>query len=184
MDIKFDFDLRKFNALLNILSHQVKWLDILKAAKMFYLIDRECLLKTGRPVLGDRYICMSFGPVPSRAYDQMKYIRDGVIESPIQLDSSICSPGNHPTFKSTIGENWDFFSKNEQNCINEIIEKYRDIDGRSLIDLTHTHKAWTNTEQKSEIDYRLFFAEEKEKYIDSFNIMLFEQENRDFVDDL
>ncbi len=65
-DIRFRFQLPKvINALAYFASHGIRDLTKLKAAKLLYYVDKYHLLKYGRPVIGDHYVCMDFGPVPS-----------------------------------------------------------------------------------------------------------------------
>src|SRR5580692_4396077 len=43
-----------------------------KLIKMLYFLDREALLRWGRPVTTDRYVSMDNGPVVSRIYDLIR----------------------------------------------------------------------------------------------------------------
>src|SRR5260370_40593805 len=45
----------------------------MKLAKLLYFSDKSHLLTYARPIIGDRYIKMDFGPVPSQAYNLMKH---------------------------------------------------------------------------------------------------------------
>src|SRR6266498_4606701 len=47
-------------------------MSYLKLIKMLYFLDREALLKWGRPVTTDRYVSMDNGPVVSRIYDLIR----------------------------------------------------------------------------------------------------------------
>ena len=47
-------------------------MSYLKLIKLLYLLDREALLRWGRPVTTDRYISMDNGPVVSRIYDLIR----------------------------------------------------------------------------------------------------------------
>jgi len=41
-------------------------MSYLKLIKLLYIIDREALLRWGRPLTGDRYVSMDHGPVLSQ----------------------------------------------------------------------------------------------------------------------
>lgn len=47
-------------------------MSYLKLIKLLYLLDREALLRWGRPVTTDRYVSMDNGPVVSRIYELIK----------------------------------------------------------------------------------------------------------------
>src|SRR5437868_161662 len=47
-------------------------MSYLKLIKLLYLLDREALLRWGRPVTTDRYVSMDNGPVVSRIYNLIR----------------------------------------------------------------------------------------------------------------
>ena len=57
-------------------------MSYLKLIKMLYFLDREALLRWGRPVTTDRYVSMDNGPVVSRIYD---LIRRNRLRAPIRF---------------------------------------------------------------------------------------------------
>lgn len=63
-------------------------MSYLKLIKLLYLLDREALLRWGRPVTTDRYVSMDNGPVVSRIYD---LIREEPLRAPIRC-GGISSP--------------------------------------------------------------------------------------------
>ena len=95
--------------------------DVYCALKVIYFADKEHLSKYGRFMFGDRYIAMRAGPVPSGAYDMLKYARgDGhvVPEIPVRdalavKDDNIC-PLRPP--------NTDLLSESEVECLDMILE--------------------------------------------------------------
>ena len=71
-EIRFRFNLEKLVAFLGFFSAKgVSDLTKLKAAKLLYFADKDHLLKYGRPILGDVYFCLPYGPVPSVALNEM-----------------------------------------------------------------------------------------------------------------
>ena len=50
-----------------------------KIFKVLYFADQKHLARYGRPIVGDYYVAMEHGPVPSHIYDILKAIRDGSI---------------------------------------------------------------------------------------------------------
>src|SRR5215813_7148812 len=47
-------------------------MSYLKLIKLLYLLDREALLRWGRPVTTDQYVSMDNGPVVSRIYNLIR----------------------------------------------------------------------------------------------------------------
>jgi uncharacterized phage-associated protein len=47
-------------------------MSYVKLIKLLYLLDREALLRWGRPVTTDQYVSMANGPVVSRIYDLIR----------------------------------------------------------------------------------------------------------------
>jgi hypothetical protein len=68
------FNLSEKKALEALVFVAREWPEITAfyAAKVFFFADKDHLNKYGRPVLGDRYIAMDHGPVPSVIYDWFK----------------------------------------------------------------------------------------------------------------
>lgn len=49
--------------------------DLHKIFKILYFAERKHMHDWGRPIIGDTYIAMDAGPVPSRVYDILKIVR-------------------------------------------------------------------------------------------------------------
>ena len=49
--------------------------DLHKIFKILYFAERKHMQEWGRPIIGDIYIAMDAGPVPSRVYDILKIVR-------------------------------------------------------------------------------------------------------------
>jgi uncharacterized phage-associated protein len=47
-------------------------MDVYALIKILYLADRKALVERGRPITGDAMVCMPYGPVLSRIYDDSK----------------------------------------------------------------------------------------------------------------
>jgi hypothetical protein len=70
----FRLDIRKtieaVGTLLRLDPHRIMGRKRLLA--MLYLADRECLKRTGRPIIGGRLAALPFGPIHSEVYDLIK----------------------------------------------------------------------------------------------------------------
>jgi len=85
-------------------------MSYLKLIKMLYFLDREALLRWGRPVTTDRYVSMANGPVVSRIYDLIR-------EEP--------APGTDPIWHHYIStpEGWEVASSRTRKPTNSLAPK-------------------------------------------------------------
>lgn len=169
--IRFKFDPEKFVASLAFFASHAKGVDKLKAAKLLYYADKYHLLRYGKPILGDVYYHLDYGPVPSKALDIMNEAIDpyhlrGIPQSNLELLRKYVKVDSeekkHPLFAAKMEPDLDVFSESELEALNETIERYGHYSGRQLIDLTHREAPWLKTDRNEEIDYHLFFEGEKD----------------------
>ncbi len=114
-------------------------MSYLKLIKLLYLLDREALLRWGRPVTTDRYVAMDNGPVVSRVYD---LIRDEP------------APGTDPVWRHYISApsgyevaliaepEIDELSRAEESLIEEIFSKFGSLSRWDLVNLSHELPEW------------------------------------------
>lgn len=168
--IRFKFDPEKFVASLAFFASHAKGVDKLKAAKLLYYADKYHLIRYGKPILGDVYYHLDYGPVPSKALDIMNEAIDpyhlrGIPQSNLELLKKYVKveiEGKaHPTFETKTAPDLEVFSESELEALNETIKQYGHCNGRQLINLTHQEAPWLKTERNEEIDYHLFFEGEK-----------------------
>jgi uncharacterized phage-associated protein len=118
-------------------------MSYLKLIKLLYIIDREALLRWGRPVTGDRYISMDHGPVLSQTLNL-------ITEEP--------RPDEHTSWAEHISppENFEVHLKNsaatgelsdaELRLIDEIFDRYGRMNRWDLVDLVHLFREWQDPE--------------------------------------
>ncbi len=179
--IRFKFDVEKLVAALCFFASRTKGLDKLKAAKLLYFADKYHLVKYGRPILGDTYFRLDYGPVPSLSLDIMN---EAV--SPYRLDIpqenlellkeylKVDLEKRHPLFEAKTQPDLDVLSESEVEALQETVKAYGGYSGARLIDLTHREASWKKTGKNEQIDYRLFFEGENNaspealEYLESF----------------
>lgn len=192
-DIRFRFQLPKvINALAYFASHGVRDLTKLKAAKLLYYVDKYHLLKYARPVIGDHYVCMDFGPVPS---DSLNFLNNALgreveygpkFEPVRQLFERTVKiePGRNPLFVAASEPDMSVFSVSDIEALDQVIQEYGKYSAGELVDLTHADATWRIPDavrqagETEPIPYQLFFdgADERMlKFVES------EQEDRDFM---
>lgn len=166
--IRFKFDIEKLVASLSFFASRTKGLDKLKAAKLLYYADKYHLTRYGRPILGDVYFHLDYGPVPSLSLDIMNEAvspyRLNIPQENLELLKTylkVDKEKTHPAFEVKKEHELDVLSESEIEALRETISKYGHLTGPQLIDLTHREASWKKTEKNQEIDYRLFFEGER-----------------------
>lgn len=164
----------------------------MKAIKLIFLADKLHLRKYGRPIIGDSYLAMKFGPVGS----QTKNIAELSDRLPKVIASYarryIKPTSDKNTFTSVSSVDFDLFSKTDMECLNSICEEFSDKDQFELADITHKYPEWSkhkrildSGKKKSvEMNYSDFFLDanndkifSQERKVLTLSKELFEEEN-------
>ena len=119
-------------------------MSYLKLIKLLYLLDREALLRWGRPVSQDRYVSMDNGPVLSRTYD---LIVEGTEQSSFWCQH-ISIPERYEVYLLKPAPS-DELSEAEEELIDEIFQKYGRLSRWDLVRLTHKLPEWRDPEGSS-----------------------------------
>jgi uncharacterized phage-associated protein len=155
--MKFKFDRQKFaNAASYLAERCPDGLTKMKLANLLYFADKEHLLEYGRPITGDRYIKMEFGPVPSEAYNLMKRDERASVEDQELFDRYLEVSENNVSAKRP--PNLDFLSETNREVLDNVAVKYGQLAPGALSRLSHREPAWRQAEMNREMDYRLMFG--------------------------
>lgn len=116
-------------------------MSYMKLIKLLYFIDREALLRWGRPVTTDSYVSMDNGPVVSRIYD---LIREEPEPKGIAIwRTYISEPRNYEVVLS--GDPGDSeLSRAEDGLIREVFDKFGRKSRWELRDYSHTLPEWND----------------------------------------
>jgi uncharacterized phage-associated protein len=169
-DIRFDFSLDKLiNAIVLFCDRHIADLTKLKVAKLLYFADKKHLLEYGRPILGDVYWCLDFGPIPSAALLEMN---EAIHKSEVKSEDS-CMMGKMLRVKRPILSQPHFeakqplcagvFAASEITVLEHIVAQYGAKTASELINLTHEEPAWKIANQQRQkgtrtlMPYELFF---------------------------
>jgi uncharacterized phage-associated protein len=71
------FDAQKAIEAILYVASRVKDPTFHRVSKLLYFADKQQLSNYGCVIVGDDYVAMRHGPVPSRVYDILKAVRDG-----------------------------------------------------------------------------------------------------------
>jgi uncharacterized phage-associated protein len=139
-NIRFSFDEDKLTSVLTFFASRMDDLDALKSAKLLYFADKRHLLRYGRPILGDNYFGMDHGPVPERAYDQIKAALNrnhSVIPAHFAQYLTVDISAKYPRFKAKAAPDMDVLSDSDVEVLEEIVSEYGHLSSWALRDLTH-----------------------------------------------
>jgi uncharacterized phage-associated protein len=170
MGVQFKFDFERFLAVLQYMAWKsVPELDKYKIGKLLFLADKYHLVQYGRPIIGDCYYALKYGPVPSHALDLLNgAIRSEGIEKDGQIRAlveglEIDRRYHYPRFSRKNSPAFHALSKSDVMALDHIIEKFGSKDFNSLKSLTHTMFAYRNTwdaAPNTAMQYEDFFEED------------------------
>ena len=111
--------------------------------KLLYLIDREALLRFGRPVTGDAVVAMKQGPVLSAIFDRVSQKKQHLAKSAWHNFIPRPAPYVYTVRFSGVPET-SALSEAEVALIDKIYAKYRDLSEDDLVGLTHKLPGWSD----------------------------------------
>jgi len=133
-------------------SHRTN--DLFHIVKTIYFADKMHLENFGRLITGDYYVAMEDGPVPSGAYDIIKFVRgdeytydENIInirpEKSISVDGNKVIPLREP--------NPELLSESDIDCLDKAIFAYAEMDGKKLWSIVHREKSYKKTPRNKPI---------------------------------
>jgi uncharacterized phage-associated protein len=143
MSIRYRFNVEKAIEVLLYVAKRVP--DTYTALKVLYFADKAHLAQYGRLICGDSYIAMSHGPVPSVAYDLVKYARDGGfcwVDFPVHEAFTVQGYDIIPHRDA----NLDLLSESDRECLDASIEQYGHLSFEEMKRVSHDN-AFTSADQ-------------------------------------
>ena len=147
--IKFTFNERKAAQVAGLLIMRSGGeMNYLALMKLLYLVDRESLLRYGKPVTGDRVVAMKHGPVLSRVYNLVSHKKQ---EAPDSEWHKFMPRPNAYVFTVRFSGLLDTgeLSQAELALIDDIYAKFRGWTEWDLVAFTHTLPEWHDPENTS-----------------------------------
>jgi uncharacterized phage-associated protein len=126
------FNLNKSLQVVLYVAHSLQRRDFHKIFKIIYFADREHFSKYGRPITGDTYVRMKYGPVPSAIYSFIK--RN---EYPAFFDV------NGYAIEPKVDAEMSHISGSDLRELNDSIKRYGALDMNVLTELSHGF-AWNS----------------------------------------
>jgi uncharacterized phage-associated protein len=175
MGVRFEYDRERTSAaLVYLATKKIFKLDKYKICKLLFLSDNRHLIQYGRPITGDTYYALDWGPVPSNTLHALND-EDPLAETIARLFKA--TSGKYPRYslkssKSTKAEAKklieELLSESDIEVLDEIIAKHGSRSFPELFKITHSmpayYKAWARRgyAYSSPMNFEEFFEENPE----------------------
>lgn len=143
MQLRFETNHEKATQSLNYLAVQAGGsINKLKALKLIFFADRYHLRKHGRPIIGDAYWAMTYGPVASMAKDLAESypVLDGCEQS--YAARYLRPTEDRLTIFSTAEVDEDVFSDSDIEALEFAWEQFGHLPQFKLAALSHAYPEW------------------------------------------
>lgn len=151
MSRRFQFDFDKALEAILYIARRIPSPTFLKVSKILYLADLEHLKAYGRFIVGDRYIAMDYGPVPSDTNNIMRAARgEKQFEASKEIIAAAFEVISGRDIKPLRDGRESVFSKSDLECLNAVISQHGAKGVGRLMELTHD-SAWKETVGGQEI---------------------------------
>ncbi|OHE80124.1 MAG: hypothetical protein A2107_04660 [Verrucomicrobia bacterium GWF2_62_7] len=163
----FSFSHRKATQALNFLARQAGGsINKMKALKLVYFADRYHLRRFGRPVTGDEYLAMNYGPVPSGTKD-LAEMSDFLGEEEGSYAKAFLRPQDRFTFSSEALVEEKVFSQSDRDALAWAWGCFGAKGQFELAEMTHSYPEWKRHEEslkagltsRAPMNYRDFLAD-------------------------
>jgi len=165
MQTPIEFDYKKATQAVNLFASRepAKKIIKMKVIKLIWLADRFHLRNYGRPITGDQYWAMPFGPVGSSVKDIAEgssFLSEAEKE---YSDRYLRINGN---FVQSVREpDLDVFSDSDIQALRFAYDRFGRFDARRLVDLSHIYPEWRKFKNQLESEEA---TRERMSYIDFF----------------
>lgn len=122
-------------------------------SKILYFADQRHLREYGRFITGDTYVAMKHGPVPSSAYDMMKWVRDqqGASFRFSEQLAAAFEVRNGRQVRALREPQLDVLSESELQCLQGAIAQYGQLRFGQLTRESHD-AAWNSADENDFIE--------------------------------
>lgn len=113
-----------------------------KIFKILYFADQKHLSRYGRPVVGDYYVAMQHGPVPSKIYDFLKLVKRGEGQGEFKNFFDVQGYKVFPKIEPDLEE----LSETDLQCLSESISENQNLSFPQLTNKSHD-SAYKNADE-------------------------------------
>jgi hypothetical protein len=165
--LSYSYNFEKFVAAMTHMATKVSDLTKLRAAKLLYFADKYHLTTYGRPIVGDCYVRMDHGPVPSQSLDLMNELISPFIVRGMKRPTldvmrqylEVDLRGKQPRFQARKQPDYSALSESDVEALDRSIARFGRASITSVWNAGHKERSWKETPPLQQIDYRLFFDE-------------------------
>jgi len=155
--IMFHISHKKALEVLVWLASNKPTIDIYHISKILFYADKIHLNQFGRPIIGDTYYKLPYGPAPSTVINMVNQKTE--FFSPNQLDrfnkSIHVINEQYVSVNAKRNPDLNYFSKSDLTALSESLEKYGDLSLDNLFHMTHNEQCYIESEDQQPIDYAL-----------------------------
>jgi uncharacterized phage-associated protein len=186
--LQFKFDKEKCISVLSYITQNLEKTDFLRVFKVLYFAEQKHLVRFGRPIVGDNYIAMKHGPVPSNIYNELRNIESGIGKMMDNFMKNNISFSDYFEVKksdkgksifSNFKSDFDDISQSELICLDESLKENRKLSFDALSTKSHD-KAWEKANVNDEMDI-LAIAKSGGASSDMLNYISLMAENQELI---
>lgn len=169
----FQFNEQKALAALAFVASEKPGLSAFFVSKVMFYAEKWHLNRFGRPILGDSYIKMENGPVPSTVKNYVDENWDRV-EKPAHFDDALKIKRGlwvRWLYRGTGEANFDLLSETDKRCLREAIGFCSGKSKEVLSDLTHEEKAWKEAKPDRPMNYDFFVDDDNPNHAQIVSMM-------------
>jgi hypothetical protein len=160
--LRFSFDEKKALEAMVFVAKEWPGITAFYAAKVFFFADKEHLNRYGRPIIGDRYIAMDHGPVPSVIYDWFKGDLDWAgdpeaIAAALDFDRQ----ASYVRARAQREPEMDYLSPSDLSALKSAIALCKERTFSQLSRLSHDDPAYREADLNAEMDPALMIEGDK-----------------------
>lgn len=132
-----------------------RWADITAfyASKVLFFAEKSHLNRYSRPIVGDTFIAMPNGPVPSTLYDFIKGKLDHAGDPEAVINALAIQRTPYPLINARRPVNHELLSASDIECLEEAMAFCRGQSFGSLSNITHQERAWLDAPQNGPMNY-------------------------------
>jgi uncharacterized phage-associated protein len=184
--VTFQYDFEKALAALVYLASKpqaVPALDKYKAGKLLFLADKHHLVRYGRPILGDFYRALDYGPIPQKTMDHLHSLVDDRRQrtpegTRLAKVLAVERRYQYPRFTANAEPDLAVFSVSERRALDHVIAEHGKRSFDELKALTHEMPAYKKALARAKgvravhMRYEDFFEEDPDAIAGALDEML------------